>query len=116
MSTSGIVHLVQLGTENHLVVVVVGDGPDVHSPLAALESPAEPFFMNVGLVRVLYAHALVLDGDLALGRPAFLARLIGHPRSRGPQALLSMKDVLPERYPIQITQYRSSSTASTGST
>ena len=44
--------------------------------------------MNVVLVRVLYAHALVLDGDLALGRLSFLARLIGHPRSRGPQALL----------------------------
>jgi len=74
-----------------------------HSRLAALEPPAERFFMNVVLVRVLYAHALVLDGDLALGRLAFLARLIGHPRARGPQALLSMKDVLPDRYPIQIT-------------
>ena len=72
-----------------------------HSALAALEAPAERFFMNVVLVRVLYAHALVLDGDLALGRLSFLARLIGHPRSRGPQALLSMKDVLPDRYPIQ---------------
>ena len=71
-----------------------------HSTLAALEPPAERFFMNVVLVRVLYAHALVLDGDLALGRLAFLARLIGHPRARGPQALLSMKDVLPDRYPI----------------
>ena len=71
-----------------------------HSALAALEAPAERFFMNVVLVRVLYAHALVLDGDLALGRLSFLARLIGHPRSRGPQALLSMKDVLPDRYPI----------------
>jgi hypothetical protein len=72
-----------------------------HSGLAALEAPAERFFMNVVLLRVLYAHALVLDGDLALGRLSFLARLIGHPRSRGPQALLSMKDVLPDRYPIR---------------
>lgn len=71
-----------------------------HSALAALESPVERFFMNVVLVRVLYAHALVLDGGLALGRLSFLARLIGHPRARGPQALLSMKDVLPDRYPI----------------
>ena len=71
-----------------------------HSALAAREVPAERFFMNVVLVRVLYAHALVLDGDLALGRLSFLARLIGHPRSRGPQALLSVKDVLPDRYPI----------------
>jgi hypothetical protein len=72
-----------------------------HSGLAAREAPAERFFMNVVLVRVLYAQALVLDGDLALGRLSFLARLIGHPRSRGPQALLSMKDVLPDHYPIQ---------------
>jgi len=71
-----------------------------HSTLAAVEAPAERFFMNVVLVRVLYAHALVHDGDLALGRLSFLARLLGHPRSRGPQALLSMKDVLPDRYPI----------------
>jgi hypothetical protein len=72
-----------------------------HSALAALEPSAERFFMNVVLARVLYAHALVLDGGLALGRLSFLARLIGHPRARGPQALLSMKDVLPERYPIE---------------
>ena len=71
-----------------------------HAALAAIEAPAERFFMNVVLVRVLYAQALVLDGDLALGRLSFLARLLGHPRSRGPQALLSMKDVLPDRYPI----------------
>jgi hypothetical protein len=51
-------------------------------------------------VRVLYAHTLVLDGGLALGRLSFLARMIGHPRARGPQALLSLKDVLPDRYPI----------------
>jgi hypothetical protein len=71
-----------------------------HVELALLEAPSERFFMNVVLVRVLYAHALVLDGDLALGRLSFLARLLGHPRARGPQALLSMKDVLPDRYPI----------------
>ena len=78
---------------------VVG-GYLTHSDLAALESRAERFFMNVVLVRVLFAHALVLDADLALGRFAFVARLIGHPRARGPQALLSMKDVLPVSYPI----------------
>ena len=71
-----------------------------HADLAAREAPAERFFMNVVLVRVLYAHALVLDADLALGRFAFVARLVGHPRARGPQALLSMKDVLPVSYPI----------------
>jgi hypothetical protein len=70
-----------------------------HRWLAAFESRAERFFMNVVLVRVLFAHALVLDADLALGRFAFVAKLVGHPRARGPQALLSMKNVLPVSYP-----------------
>jgi len=71
-----------------------------HAELAARETLAERFFMNVVLVRVLYAHALVFDANLALGRFAFVARLVGHPRARGPQTLLSMKDVLPVSYPI----------------
>lgn len=72
-----------------------------HRRLASFETPAERFFMNVVLVRVLYAHALVLDADLALGRLSFLGRLMGHPRARSPQALLAMKRVLPESYPIR---------------
>jgi len=72
-----------------------------HADLAAAESLAERFFMNVVLVRVLYAHALVVDSRLALGRLALLARFVAHPRARGPQALLSMKDVLPLSYPIE---------------
>ncbi|MFI5509046.1 hypothetical protein ACIA48_16370 [Mycobacterium sp. NPDC051804] len=71
-----------------------------HAGLAEQEGLAERFFMNVVLVRVLYAHALVLDANLALGRFAFVAKVVGHPRARGPQALLSMKDVLPVGYPI----------------
>lgn len=71
-----------------------------HAELAAREALAERFFMNVVLVRVLYAHALVIDADLALGRFSFVAKLVGHPRARGPQTLLSMKDVLPVSYPI----------------
>ena len=71
-----------------------------HADLAEREALAERFFMNVVLVRVLYAHALVHDAKLALGRFGFVAKLVGHPRARGPQALLSMKDVLPVGYPI----------------
>ena len=71
-----------------------------YADLASREGRAERFFMNVVLVRVLYAHALVADAGLALGRMAFVAKLLGHPRMRGPQALLSMKDVLPVSYPI----------------
>ena len=54
-----------------------------HSDLATFEAPAERFFMNVVLVRLLYAHALVVDGDLALGRLSFLGQLIGHPGVEG---------------------------------
>ena len=78
----------------------VVDGYLAHSELATREASAERFFMNVVLVRVLYAHALVIDADLALGRFAFFAKVVGPPRARGPQALLSMKDVLPVSYPI----------------
>jgi hypothetical protein len=74
-----------------------------HQRLALSETPAERFFMNVVLVRVLYAHALVLDGDLALGPLSFLGRLVGHPRMGSPQALLAMRRVLPESYPIRDT-------------
>jgi hypothetical protein len=72
-----------------------------HRDLAMNETLAERFFMNVTLLRVLYAHALVSDGDLALGRLSFVSRLIGHPRTRTPAAFLAMKDILPERYPIE---------------
>ena len=72
-----------------------------HHDLAAHETPAERFFMNVTLLRVLYAHALVSDGDLALGRLSFLSRLIGHPRTRSPAVFLAMKDILPDHYPIE---------------
>ena len=72
-----------------------------HQRLALPEAPAERFYINVVLVLVLYAHALVLDGDLALGRLSFLGRLMGHPRARSPQTLLAMRRVLPQSYPIR---------------
>jgi hypothetical protein len=49
-------------------------------PLAELESRPERFFLNVVLLRVLYAHALVAAPRLALGRLAGLGRNIGDPR------------------------------------
>ena len=51
-----------------------------HRNLAEAESAPERFFMNVALVRVLYAHALVGAPCLALGRLAPLGRLLGDPR------------------------------------
>jgi hypothetical protein len=54
-----------------------------HRDLAEAENRPERFFMNVALVRVLYAHALVGAPRLALGRFAPLGRL-GDPRSEWP--------------------------------
>jgi hypothetical protein len=51
-----------------------------HESLAGKENAPERFFINVALVRVLYAHALVAAPRLALGRLAWLARLAGDPR------------------------------------
>ena len=73
-----------------------------HRDLATDETPAERFFMNVVLLRVLYAHALVSDGGLALGRLSIVSRVIGHPRTRTQAAFLAMKDILPDSYPIAV--------------
>ncbi len=48
--------------------------------LAELESMPERFFLNVALLRVLYAHALSAAPRLALGRFAPLGRVLGDPR------------------------------------
>jgi hypothetical protein len=69
--------------------------------LAELESMPERFFLNVALLRVLYAHALNAAPRLALGRLAALARLLGDPRLGGVGLFLSLGRVLPDRYPLQ---------------
>src|SRR5215813_6476143 len=71
-----------------------------HRDLAESESKAERFFMNVALVRVLYAHALVGAPQLALGRLAPLGRLLGDPRLGMAGLFLSLRRVLPNRYPL----------------
>ena len=71
-----------------------------HRDLADAESTPERFFMNVALARVLYAHALVGAPPLALGRLAPLGRLIGDPRLGMAGAFLSLRRVLPNRYPL----------------
>jgi hypothetical protein len=68
--------------------------------LAAAEGAPERFFMNVALVRVLYAHALAGAPDLALGRLAPLGRVLGDPRLGMAGAFLSLRRVLPNRYPL----------------
>ena len=71
-----------------------------HRGLAEAESAPERFFMNVALVRVLYAHALVAAPRLALGRLAPLGRLVGDPRLGMAGVFLSLRRVLPDRYPL----------------
>ncbi len=73
-----------------------------HRNLAEAESAPERFFMNVALARVLYAHALAAAPHLALGRLAPLGRLLGDPRLGMAGAFLSLRRVLPNRYPLAL--------------
>ncbi|MCO8273574.1 hypothetical protein M1L60_23545 [Actinoplanes sp. TRM 88003] len=72
-----------------------------HRDLVAGEGPLERFFMDVALLRVLYAHCLLVRPKLALGKLAVLGRLLGDPRRRGADLFLSLKDVLPDVYPLE---------------
>jgi hypothetical protein len=78
------------------------DGYLEHRKLAEGESAPERFFMNVALVRVLYAHALAGAPRLALGRLAVLGRLLGDPRLGMAGVFLSLRRVLPDRYPLAL--------------
>jgi hypothetical protein len=71
-----------------------------HRELAETERAPERFFMNVALVRVLYAHALVGAPGLALGPLAPLGRVVGDPRLGMAGVFLSLRRVLPDRYPL----------------
>ena len=70
-----------------------------HRQLSVAELPVERFFMDVALARVLYVHALVIRPELALGRLQ-VAWLIGDPRWRGADLFLSLRNILPNRYPL----------------
>jgi hypothetical protein len=71
-----------------------------HGGLADAESAPERFFMNVALVRVMYAHALAAAPRLALGRLAPLGHLVSDPRLGMAGVFLSLRRVLPDRYPL----------------
>jgi hypothetical protein len=73
-----------------------------HRSLAEAEAAPERFFMNVALLRVLYAHALAAAPRLALGRFAPLGRLLGDPRLGMAGVFLSLRRVLPDRYPLTL--------------
>jgi hypothetical protein len=68
--------------------------------LAENENEAERFFLNVVLVRVLYAHALVAAPRLALGPLAGIGQALGDPRLALTGIFLSLSHILPEGYPL----------------
>ena len=71
-----------------------------HRDLALLELPAERFFMDLALLRVLFAHCLVTAPRLALGSLSPVSRMLGDPRLRMADLFLSLHRILPDRYPL----------------
>ena len=71
-----------------------------HRNLAERENQIERFFVNLVLVRVLYAYALVAAPRLALGWLAPIAGWLGSPRLDMTATFLSVSRVLPHRYPL----------------
>jgi hypothetical protein len=71
-----------------------------HRHLCAAEVPVERFFMDVAIARLVCVHALVIRPRLAVGRLAPAGRLIGDPRWRGADVFLSLRNILPDRYPL----------------
>ena len=72
-----------------------------HRELAENESQVERFFINLVLVRVLYAHALVAAPRLALSRLAPIAPALGDPGPGMTGLFLSLSRVLPDRSPLR---------------
>ena len=79
----------------HNASIVAGHLQNRH--LVAGEMLLERFFMDVALLRVLYAHSLLARPRLALGRLGPLGRFFGDPRRRAANIFLSMQNVLPDR-------------------
>jgi hypothetical protein len=71
-----------------------------HRDLAERENRVERFFINLVLVRVLYAHALVAAPRLALSWLAPIGRWLGDPRLDMTGMFLSVSRVLPHVYPL----------------
>jgi hypothetical protein len=80
--------------------VSIVEGYLANEDLAKAERRVERFFINVVLVRVLFAHALVAAPRLAVGWLASLARPVGDPRIGMTGIFMSLSRVLPDRYPL----------------
>ena len=72
-----------------------------HTGLAERENRVERFFVNLVLMRLLYAHALVAAPRLALSWLAPTARWLGDPRRAMTGIFLSVSRVLPDVYPLE---------------
>jgi len=71
-----------------------------HHDLAERENRVERFFLNLVLMRLLYAHALVAAPRLALSWLAPTAPWLGDPRRAMTGIFLSVSRVLPDSYPL----------------
>jgi hypothetical protein len=69
--------------------------------LAEQENAAERFFLNVVLLRLLYAHALVSAPRLALGSFVRIGPVLGDPRLAVTGIFLSLSRIVPDRYPLE---------------
>jgi hypothetical protein len=67
---------------------------------AVRELAAERFLMNVALVRVLYAHALVAEPRIALGLLGPLGRRLADPRRATVRLFLDLHQSYPSGYPL----------------
>ncbi len=72
-----------------------------HRDLAERENRVERFFINLVLIRLLYAHALVAAPRLALAWLSPIAHWLGDPRRAMTGIFLSVSRVLPDRYPLE---------------
>src|SRR5262245_55617979 len=68
--------------------------------LAEAETRAERFFVNVILVRVLFAHALVTAPRLALSWLRPVGPVLGDPRLTFTGIFVSLSRVMPDHYPL----------------
>jgi hypothetical protein len=71
-----------------------------HRHLVRDELRAEGFFMDVALLRVLYAQVLVTAPRLGLGWLAPASRVLGDPRTGMADLFLSLQRILRDRYPL----------------
>ncbi len=72
----------------------------LHEALSLSELSVERFMMNVALLRVMYAHALVEAPRLALGSLSALGPWLGDPRRRSTGIFLDLRNTFPQAYPL----------------